>query len=117
MKIFVKIFLLIVVMLIVASVVFATPAAAFKNGSDTARVTVTPTLYKDLLIVKANKEYRGAAIEVHDSTGAVVASSHIFKKKTIIDFYDIPSGNYRICVVKSNRTIQFNYTKKQDSEM
>lgn len=115
MKTFVKIFLLIVVLLVLASVVFATPAAPLKNDLDT--VTVTSTLYKDLLIVKTNKEYIGAAIEVHDSTGAVVAASHISKKKTIVDFYDIPSGNYWICVVKSNRTFQFNYTKKQDSEI
>lgn len=116
MKTFVKIFLLIVILGVLASAVFAAPAAPLKKDKDTVSVTMTPTLYKDLLILKANKNCMGAAVEIHDSTGAVVSSSRIYKKKTFIDFYDIPSGSYWICVVQRNKTHQFNYTKKQDSE-
>jgi hypothetical protein len=115
MKTFVKIFLLVVILVVLASAVFAAPAACLKK--DTVSVTVTPTHYKDLLIMKAAKSYIGASVEVHDASGALLASSHIHKKKTIIDFYDIPYGKYTICVVKDKTTLEFNYTKKQDSEI
>lgn len=114
MKTFVKIFLLVVILVVLASAVFAAPAAPLKK--DTVNVTVTPTLYKDLLILKAAKTYMGAAVEVHDASGAVIVSSLIHKKKTIIDFYNIPNGEYTISVVKNKRTFNFNYTKEQGSE-
>lgn len=115
MKTFVKIFLLVVILGVLASAVFAAPVVPLKK--DSSNVSVTPTHYKHLLMLKADKAYMGAAVEVHDATGAVVASSFIHKKKTIIDFYDIPYGAYTICVVKDKKTVEFNYTKKQDSEI
>jgi len=117
MKIFVKEFLLVVVMLVLTSAVFAAPRTQVKSDKDTVSVTITPTHYKHLLILKANKAYMGAAVEVQDGTGIVVASSRIYKKKMVIDFYDIPYGAYSIHVVKNNKTFQFNYTKKQDPEI
>lgn len=102
---------------VLVSAAFAAPAALLKTDKDTATVTLTPTHYKDLLILKASKSYMGAAVEVHNAAGAVVASSHISKRKTIIDFYDIPYGTYSICVVKNEKTLEFQYTKKQDSEI
>lgn len=117
MKTFVKIFLLVVVLLVLVSAVFAAPEAKVKKDDETERVTVTPTLYKDILIIKADKDYLGAEVAVQDSAGTVVAVSHIYKKKMVLDFFDIPSGTYSIYVVKNNKTFQFNYTKKQDSEI
>lgn len=115
MKTFVKIFLVVVLLGVLASAVFAEPAAPVKKENDTVNVTLTPTHYKDLLILKSTKTYMGAAVKVHNATGAVVSSSRIYKKKMIIDFYDIPYGTYTIRVVKDNKTLEFNYTKKQDS--
>lgn len=114
MKTFVKVFLLVVILGVLASAVFAAPAASPKK--DTVSVTLTPTLYRDLLILKSTKVYMGAAVEVHDASGAVIVSSLIHKKKTIIDFYNIPNGVYTISVIKNKRTLNFNYTKEQDSE-
>jgi hypothetical protein len=79
MKTFVKIFLLIVMLVVLASAVFATPAAPLKKYKDTVNVSVTPTHYRNLLILTAAKSYRGASIEVHDTTGIVVASSQVHK--------------------------------------
>lgn len=116
MKPFVKIFLLIVVIGLMASTAFAAPASPAKKDKDT--VTVAPTYYRDLLILKAGKVFMGATVQVYDSTGMVVATSHIHKKKMIIDFYDIPYGSYTIQVTKNKQTIlEFTHTKKQDSEI
>lgn len=117
MKIFVKVFLVVVAMLVLTSAVFAAPRTQLKSDKDTVSVTITPTHYKHLLILKANKAYMGAAVEVQDGTGIVVASSRIYKKKMIIDFYDIPYGTYSICIITNTKTLEFNYTKKLDSKI
>lgn len=106
-------------LVVLSSAVFAAPVAPFKikNDKDTVSVTLMPTHYRNLLILKADKTYMGATVEVHDVTGAVVASGQIRKKKMIVDFYDIPYGAYTICVVKNKKSFEFQYTKKQDSEI
>lgn len=114
MKTFVKIFLLIVLLALLATAAFAAPVSI----KDKDTVTVTPTYYRDLLVLKSGKVFIGATVQVQDSTGAVVATCHIHKKKMIIDFYDIPYGSYTIRVVKNKKTIMaFSHIKKQDSEV
>lgn len=116
MKTFVKIFLLIVVLVVLASAAFAAPASPLKKVNDT--VTVAPTHYRDLLVLKAGKMFLGATVQVYDSTGTLVAKSNIHKKKMIIDFYDIPYGSYTIQVTINKKTImEFIHTKKNDSEI
>lgn len=112
MKTFVKIFLLVVALMVIASAVFAAPE---KVNPDTITVSVTPTQYKDLLVLKADKQYFGAIVEVHDSTGALITSSELHKRKMIIDFYDIPYGIYTISIVKNNYKKEFKHIKTQDS--
>jgi flagellar hook assembly protein FlgD len=112
MKTFVKIFLVIVMLMALASAVFAAPV---KIKKDTSEVTLTPTHYKHLLILKADKSFMGAVVEVHDATGKLVATRELHKRKMIVDFYEIPSGSYTIWVVKNNQKKEFNYTKTQDS--
>lgn len=116
MKSFVKIFLLIVMLAVLASAAFATPVVPAKKTKDT--VTVASTPYRDLLVLKAGKVFIGATVQVYDANGAVVATSEIHKKKMIIDFYDIPYGTYTIQVTKNKKTIlEFSHIKKQDSEV
>lgn len=116
MKIFVKIFLLVVVLALLTTAAFAAPATTIKKDKDS--VSVNATHYRDLLLLKAGKLFLGATVEVHDASGAVIATSHIHKKKMIIDFYDIPYGSYTIHVIKNKKTVlEFNHTKKQDSEI
>lgn len=116
MKPLVKIFLLVAILGVMASAAFAAPVSPVKKVKDT--VTVAPTYYRDLLILKAGKVFMGATVHVYDSTGTVVATSHIHKKKMIIDFYDIPYGSYTIQVIKNKKTIlEFIHTKKKDSEV
>lgn len=116
MKNFVKIFLLIVLLGVLASAAFAAPASAIKKDKDS--VSVNTTHYRDLLVLKAGKPFMGATVEVHDASGALIATSCIRKKKMIIDFYDIPYGSYTIQVIKNKQTVlEFSHTKKQDSEI
>lgn len=115
MKTFVKIFLLLVLLMVVAAAVFAAPARTAKKDSDTTLVRVTPTHYKDLLVLKADKDFIGAVVEVHDATGALLISGSLQKRKMILDFYDTPSGTYTILVIRKGKTLSFNHTKTSDS--
>lgn len=114
MKALVKILPLLVA-LAMSSAAIAAPSVALKT--DTISVTVTPTHYKDLLVLKASKHFIGATVQIHDATGIVVATSYIHKKKMIIDFYDIPYGTYTIRVLKNNESQDFTHTKNHDSEI
>jgi hypothetical protein len=109
MKMSAKFFLIVVVLMMLVSAVFAGPM------KDTTHVTVSPTHFKNLLILKADKQYMGATVEVHDANGALITSAELNKRKMIIDFYDIPYGAYTICVVKDKTVKEFKYTKIQDS--
>lgn len=116
MKPFVKIFLLIVIIGVLATAAFAAPAQAMKKEKDS--VSVNTTHYKDILILKAGKPFMGATVEVHDASGTLIATSYIHKRKMIIDFYDIPYGSYTIKVIKNKKVVlEFNHTKNQDSEI
>jgi len=116
MKSNIKIFLLITVLAMLATAAFATPVTTLKKDKDS--VSVSTTHYKDLLILKAGKPFMGATVEVHDETGALIATSYIHKKKMIIDFYDIPYGSYTIEIIRNKKTVlEFNHIKKQDSEI
>lgn len=118
MKTFVKIFLLIVVFLVIASAVFAAPASYQVTKKDTAQhLTLTPTSYKDLLILHADRSFYGAMVEVHDAAGVLVSSGTLNKRKMIVDFYDIPYGTYTICVIKNNKKTEFKHTKIQESSI
>lgn len=95
MKTFVKVFLLIVMLVILVSVVFAAPAVKSK---DAASVPIIPTHYTGLLILKADKANIGAEM-MRTNISAV------------------PSLPYTIGVVKDKKTHEFTCIKKYDSEM
>jgi hypothetical protein len=117
MKTFVKIFLVVVVLIVIAASVFAAPSTQpTTTKKDTVHhLTVSPTSYKDLLVLHADKSYFGATVEVHDVTGALVSTGTLNKRKMIIDFYDTPYGVYTICVIKDNKRTEFKHTKIQTS--
>lgn len=115
MKTFVKIFLIVVLLMVIAASVFATPATNPVTRKEAAAVTVTPTPYKDLLILHADKSYIGSMVEVYDAAGALISSGTLNKRKMILDFYDSPYGNYTICVIKNNQKTEFKHTKIQES--
>lgn len=72
----------------------------------------TPARSKNLFVVKTQKRFAGATIEVVSAHGEVIAVERLQKRKVIIDFGTAPSGTYTIKVSKDNAVQEFQYTRK-----
>ncbi len=68
--------------------------------------------HKNLFVLKADKQYVGAIVEVFYSNGDLISSQKMEKRKMIIDFRDAKFGTYTIRVVKDNKRQEFYYEKK-----
>jgi cytochrome oxidase Cu insertion factor (SCO1/SenC/PrrC family) len=71
-----------------------------------------PSKYKDLFTLKADKEFVGAQVEVYNSSGKLITSNSLQKRKMIIDFGDAMFGTYTIRIVKGDELQEFKYVKK-----
>jgi cytochrome oxidase Cu insertion factor (SCO1/SenC/PrrC family) len=71
-----------------------------------------PSKYKDLFTLKADRELVGAQVEVYNSSGKLITSNSLQKRKMIIDFGDATFGTYTIRIVKGDELKEFKYVKK-----
>jgi cytochrome oxidase Cu insertion factor (SCO1/SenC/PrrC family) len=71
-----------------------------------------PTKYKNLFTLKTDKEFIGAQVEVYNSTGQLITSNSLQKRKMVIDFGDAHLGTYTIRIVKGDELQEFKYVKK-----
>ncbi len=65
--------------------------------------------HNHLFVLKTNRKFVGATVEVVSSHGEVLTSQLLDKKKLIIDFKNVRQGAYTIRVVKGDRVEKFNY--------
>ena len=77
-----------------------------------AKVTVVPTKHKHLLVLKSDKKYAGATVEVYYSNVDLVTIQKLKKRKMIINFCDAKYGEYTIRVVKGDVKKEFTFIKK-----
>jgi hypothetical protein len=70
------------------------------------------TKYPHLFVLKSNRKYAGATVEVYYSNGDLVISQKINKRKMIIDFCDTRFGEYTIRVTQGDKKHEFQYSKK-----
>ena len=71
-----------------------------------------PSKYKDLFTLKADKELVGAQVEIYNSSGELITSNSLQKRKMIIDFGEAVFGTYTIRIVKGEESKEFKYVKK-----
>ena len=102
MKIFRMLFVLVLLSLSGAVV-----ADSIAGGGD----PVAPK-HKSLFVVKADREFVGANVQVFYSNGNLITAQKLQKKKMIIDFEDAKMGTYTIRVTKGGKTKEFEYIKK-----
>lgn len=91
------------ILLVIGTLAVANPL----NSSD-----ISTTLNGNIFILKAAKKYKGADVEVVSANGTVVTSQRLLKRKLIIDFKNVQSGNYNIKVKKGTTLEEFKFTKK-----
>jgi hypothetical protein len=77
-----------------------------------ADVSEIKTKYPHLFVLKANRKYAGATVEIYYSNGDLVTTQKIEKRRMVIDFCDTKYGEYTIRVVKGNEKKEFQYIKK-----
>ena len=96
---------ILLVLIVVLSALIAKSAMA-------ADVSQIKTKYPHLFVLKANRKYAGATVEVYYSNGDLVTTQKFEKRRMIIDFCDTKFGEYTIRVVKGNEKKEFQYVKK-----
>ena len=67
---------------------------------------------KNLFVMKADKKFRGARVEVLSASGNVITSGNLEKRKVVIDFNAVKFGTYTIRVSKGDETKEFHFIKR-----
>jgi hypothetical protein len=98
-----KILVLAIALLVMALSLTASP----KNDG----VSAVKSKHNSLLVLKTDKKFIGATIEVVSSRGEVITSQTLEKRKMFIDFKDVEQGSYTVRLTKGNEVREFNYLK------
>jgi hypothetical protein len=67
---------------------------------------------ESVFVLKASKKFKGANVEVISSSGYLVTSQKLTKRKLVIDFKNVSVGTYRILVNKGSQHQEFKFIKK-----
>jgi hypothetical protein len=67
---------------------------------------------ENLFVLKASRNFKGAEVEVISSSGYVITSRRLTKRKLIIDFKNVTQGTYQIQVKKAGKKEIFKFTRK-----
>lgn len=88
-------------------------SAALMAAPHSDSVSVVETNKKNLFVFKINDDMRGGEVMVIHSSGEVVTSMEMNKKKIVIDFCDVKFGTYTIKVMKNGQEVEsFTYNKE-----
>lgn len=90
---------------------FTTSVGVFATQPEGKSVHVISAKQKNLFVFKANKNWRGASVEVIDKNGECISCQKLNKHKMIIDFKYVKPGNYSILISKADQVQKFQYTK------
>src|SRR5688572_19041774 len=67
---------------------------------------------KDVFVVKTDKKYLGAKVQVFNSAGELLATQTVTKKKLAIDFGSVKLGTYTIRMsTKGQKTKEYIFVK------
>jgi hypothetical protein len=91
------------ILVIVGSLLMATPKQA--------KPEITTLTNENSLQIKVNRTFKGAAIEVFSSSGYLITSKKLSRRKMIIDFKNVRSGSYLIRVRKGKTQEEFKFNK------
>lgn len=98
--------------LLFASALLLGGNATVKAASADEVVGALDARHKNLFVLKADRKFLGAAVEVYYTNGDLVTSQKLEKRKMIIDFCDVKFGEYTIRLKKGNEVQEYRYVKK-----
>jgi hypothetical protein len=96
-----KILVLTIALLVMVLSVSASP----KNEG----VNAIKSKHNDLFMLKTNRQFAGATVEVISSRGEVITSKKMNRRKMVIDFKYTQQGSYTVRLVKGSNVKEFNY--------
>lgn len=99
-----KSFFVATVLLLSGSAVIAGPSEGFLGFSFSKD--------KNLFVVRADKHFEGAKVEIFATSGQLLTVQTVEKKKLYIDFGDAVLGTYTIKVTKDEKVQEYQFTKK-----
>jgi hypothetical protein len=67
---------------------------------------------RSLFVMKADKRFLGAKVEVLSANGKVITSGNLARRKVVIDFGAVKFGTYTIRVSKGDETKEFHFVKR-----
>ena len=82
-------------------------AASPKNEG----VSAVKSKHNSLLVLKTDKQFLGATVEIVSSKGTVITSHTLEKKKLFIDFKGVAQGSYTVRITKGDQVKEINYLK------
>lgn len=66
----------------------------------------------NVYVLKADKKFIGAKVEIFSAGGQLITAQTIDKKKMLIDFGDVKMGVYTIKLTNGDNTQSFTYERK-----
>ena len=94
---------------IILILISASAVAAPVEGDS---VTVIESKHKNLFVFKVDKSLIGSEVMVYHSTGELVTSMLLKRRRAVIDFCDSKFGSYTIKIVKEEKVIEsYPYSK------
>jgi hypothetical protein len=92
----------------VAVVALMQPLRAAVGGGEPVSVSTKNNFF----VVKADRKFKGANIEILSSKGDLVTTQVMEGRKMIIDFGDMQEGSYTIRISKGDKVREFQYEKR-----
>jgi hypothetical protein len=65
-----------------------------------------------LFIIKAEKSFLGATVEIFHAGGDLLASQQLERRKVVIDFGSVQYGTYTIRLTKGDKIQEYHFEKK-----
>ena len=96
---------------VVGLLFFAAPAQR-THAKDVVVPAPPAARESSLFILKAEKGFVGATVEIFHISGDLLASQPLQKRKVVIDFGSVQYGTYIIRLTKGDKIQEYQYTKK-----
>jgi hypothetical protein len=96
----------------IAGVVLISLPLLVVAGSKNTENGWEPKTHKKSVFKKADKDFRGAKVEILQMNGEVIAEQLLLTRRVIIDFEDVKTGEYIIRITKGKDIKEFQFVKK-----
>ena len=95
-----------IIVLAIALLVMALSASAAPKNEG---VNAIKSKHNSLFVLKTNRKFVGATVEVVSSRGTMISSQRLAKRTMSIDFKSVEQGSYTVRIKKGNEVRVFNY--------